>query len=53
VKVSGCAVADDFSRDLGDTSEAMLAAALNFRATGACPLPPASSIGTARVAIAA
>jgi carboxyl-terminal processing protease len=48
VKVMGCAVADDFSRDLGDTSEAMLAAALNFRATGTCPLPPASSIGVAR-----
>ena len=51
VKVTGCAVADDYSRDLGDNSEAMLAAALNFRATGTCPLPPASSIGTARVAI--
>lgn len=51
VKVTGCAVADDLSRDLGDTSEAMLAAALNFRTTGTCPLPPASSISVARVQI--
>lgn len=49
VKVSGCAVADDFTRDLGDTSEAMLAAALGFRASGTCPLPPATSISVARV----
>jgi carboxyl-terminal processing protease len=31
-----CTVADDFSRALGDSSEGMLAAALNHRATGAC-----------------
>ncbi len=31
-----CAVADDFSRALGDSSEGMLAAALNHRATGSC-----------------
>lgn len=51
VQVNGCAVADDFSRDLGDTSEAMLAAALNYRATGTCPLPPSPGISVARVAI--
>ncbi len=51
VKVSGCAVADDYSRDLGDTSEAMLAAALNFRSTGTCPSPPVGSIAQARVMI--
>jgi hypothetical protein len=49
VKVTGCAVADDFSHDLGDTNEAMLSAALGFRANGTCPLPPATSIGVARV----
>jgi carboxyl-terminal processing protease len=31
-----CTVADDFSRALGDTSEGMLAAALNHRVTGSC-----------------
>lgn len=49
VKVSGCAVADDYSRELGDASEAMLAAALAHRATGTCPAPSASSIGVASV----
>ena len=33
----GCAVADDFSKQLGDPTEARLAAALNFRSTGMCP----------------
>jgi C-terminal processing protease CtpA/Prc len=32
-----CAVADDLTRQLGDPSEGMLAAALAHRATGACP----------------
>ena len=32
-----CSVADDFSRPLGDPAEGMLAAALTFRQTGACP----------------
>ncbi len=51
VQVNGCAVSDDFTRDLGDTSEAMLAAALNYRATGTCPLPPSPGISVARVPI--
>jgi carboxyl-terminal processing protease len=33
-----CAVADDFSRALGDSSEGMLAAALNHRASGSCAI---------------
>ena len=36
-----CQVADDFSRALGDPAEALLAAALSYRATGVCP--PAST----------
>jgi carboxyl-terminal processing protease len=36
--VPGCTVADDFGRPLGDTQEAMLAAALNHAATGQCPI---------------
>ncbi|WP_234399088.1 S41 family peptidase [Pseudoalteromonas sp. T1lg75] len=39
VPVTGCAVADDFTHQLGDKSEAMLAAALSYRATGLCPTP--------------
>jgi carboxyl-terminal processing protease len=34
--IKGCRVADDLDHLLGDSSEAMLAAALRFRATGAC-----------------
>ncbi len=37
VKVSGCVVPDDFTHELGDVNEGLLAAALNFRATGTCP----------------
>jgi carboxyl-terminal processing protease len=40
VRLPGCQVADDLSRELGDSSEALLAAALQFRATGTCPAPP-------------
>ena len=32
-----CSVADDLAHDLGDANEALLAAALNYRTTGACP----------------
>ena len=44
VRVQGCAVADDFSHQLGDPEEAMLKAALNYRTTGSCPV--ASSIAS-------
>ena len=36
--IAGCTVADDLSHALGDTSEAMLASALGYRSTGACPV---------------
>jgi C-terminal processing protease CtpA/Prc len=35
-----CRVADDTSHALGDTDEGMLAAALSFRGSGACPVAP-------------
>lgn len=39
--VPGCAVGDDFSKALGDPSEAMLSAALAYRANpGTCPALP-------------
>ena len=34
-----CTVADDFGKPLGDPTEGMLAAALAYRANGACPAP--------------
>jgi carboxyl-terminal processing protease len=37
-----CAVADDLSRQLGDPSERMLAAALSYRTTGSCPVAASS-----------
>jgi hypothetical protein len=49
-KITGCSVADDLSRELGDSSEAMLAAALGYRATGSCPVVPLSALGAARAA---
>jgi C-terminal processing protease CtpA/Prc len=43
VKTPGCQVTDDFSRELGNTSEALLAAALQHRLDGSCPAVPVSS----------
>ena len=36
-------MADDLTRELGDANEALLAAALGFRATGSCPAIPAGA----------
>ena len=38
----GCEVADDFSRQLGDVQEGRLAAALQYRLDGSCPVAPAA-----------
>ncbi|MDV6329899.1 S41 family peptidase [Asticcacaulis sp. 201] len=37
VKVPGCAVADDYSRELGDSAEGLLSAALGYGTAGTCP----------------
>ncbi|MEM6652000.1 MAG: S41 family peptidase [Pseudomonadota bacterium] len=37
VEVPGCLVADDLNTELGDPSEGLLAAALEYRASGTCP----------------
>ncbi len=37
--LTGCQVADDFSKSLGDENEKRLAAALNYRLTTTCPNP--------------
>ena len=34
-----CRVPDDFSKEVGDPAEGMLAAALSYRASGSCPAP--------------
>lgn len=51
VTVQGCAVADDISKELGDLTEARLAAALAWRASPTtCPAPPpVSSLSTTQV----
>jgi C-terminal processing protease CtpA/Prc len=43
-RVPGCAVADDFSHELGDPVEARLAAALAQRLSQSCPAPTAVSL---------
>ncbi len=42
VRTPGCSVEDDLTTPLGDPTEGLLAAALQFREDGSCP-PPASS----------
>ena len=37
--VPGCSVADDFTKQLGDPTEARLAAALGYLANSTCPTP--------------
>ncbi|WP_149980505.1 S41 family peptidase [Pseudoalteromonas rhizosphaerae] len=44
VRIAGCAVADDFSHQLGDPEEAVLKAALGYSDNGRCPA--ASSIAS-------
>ncbi len=51
VKTPGCQVTDDFTRELGDTSEALLAAALQHRLDGSCPAVPVSSQSTQSVSV--
>ena len=44
-QVPGCRVADDLAHALGDPAEARLAAALEYRDTGTCPVSGATSGG--------
>ena len=50
VAVPGCAVAEDFTKPLGDLTEGRLAAALGYRADRICPLPPGSLVSGSRKA---
>ncbi|MEM1398077.1 MAG: S41 family peptidase, partial [Pseudomonadota bacterium] len=47
VNVPGCAVPDDFSAELGDPDEALLAAALQFREDGTCPTVASTPVSIA------
>jgi hypothetical protein len=42
VALPGCSVADDLNHALGDPLEGRLAAALNYRNSGSCPIPSGS-----------
>lgn len=46
--IAGCNVADDLSKELGDSSEAMLSAALQHRINGQCPAASVSAAPTVR-----
>ena len=48
VAIPGCAVADDFSRDLGDPNEGRLQAALGYILDGRCPSPTADVTASIR-----
>ena len=41
--IPGCRVSDDFTKLLGDPSEAMLATAISYAETGSCPAGTATS----------
>jgi hypothetical protein len=45
VRLPGCAFADDYENELGDETEGLLAAALQYRAAGTCPSPAVAVSG--------
>lgn len=47
VRLNGCVVEDDLAAPLGDPNEALLSAALQYRADGTCPAPPPVSVSEA------
>lgn len=47
-RVQGCRIQDDLTHQLGDANEAMLATALQFRATGSCSLIAANKLQKVR-----
>nr|GGH99741.1 peptidase S41 [Aquisalinus luteolus] len=49
-EIQGCVVGDDFGHLLGDPDEAMLRAALNYRATGSCSGVATTMSASARLA---
>ncbi|MBD0426175.1 peptidase [Aquisalinus flavus] len=49
-EIQGCVVGDDFGHLLGDPDEAMLRAALNYRATGSCSGAATTTTASSRLA---
>ncbi|WP_317931339.1 S41 family peptidase [Halioxenophilus sp. WMMB6] len=43
VELPGCYLDDDYQHAIGDTTEAMLATALSYRASGQCPTSPVTA----------
>ena len=50
IRLAGCEILDDLSNELGTTSEAMLAAALQFREDGTCPAASAPTTKPSAIA---
>jgi carboxyl-terminal processing protease len=50
VALPGCIVADDFDRALGDPDEALVAAALAYRADRSCPAVPTGLVAPTAIA---
>jgi hypothetical protein len=48
VRLPGCSVADDLTRELGDPNEGLLSAALAYRSSFACPTTTAAEAARAR-----
>ena len=48
----GCRVPDDFSKQLGDPTEGRLAAALQYRGNGSCPVVPVASAAPTQIGLA-
>jgi carboxyl-terminal processing protease len=48
VRLPGCSVADDLTRELGDPNEGLLSAALAYRSSFACPTTTAAEVARAR-----
>jgi len=49
VSVTGCSVADDFTHDLGNANEKLLASAISYSGSSVCPLPPSGVSGPASI----
>jgi hypothetical protein len=49
VRAPGCYVPDDFNHELGSQSEALLAAALQYRANGSCPAVSPAAVAASNI----
>jgi hypothetical protein len=49
VSVTGCSVGDDFTHELGNANESLLASAISYSSSSVCPLPPSGLSGRASI----